>query len=196
MTAPTQDTPAAPTPDADTPGPTPAVYWDPVREERRMRWMDDALRFYWWHRYGAVLAAQYAECSERAINLSVARVRDTPEALAYAQELLREVHAAIVHADAASYQARCAAEVALCDQIVRSAKAIGPKALSTALASLARLQAAHTPRAAQGVAGGSAGTQGEGSVTVTVPPSMMAQRPDDPTARGAPGDPDDDSAGA
>ena len=191
-----QDTPAPDAPDADTPGPTPAVYWDPVREERRMRWMDDALRYYWWFRYGAVLAAQYAECSERLINLSVARVREHPEALAYAQELLREVHSAIVHADAASYQARCAAEVALCDQIVRSAKAIGPKALSTALASLARLQAAHTPRAAQGVAGGSAGTQGEGSVTVTVPPSMMAQRPDDPTARGAPGDPDDDSAGA
>lgn len=188
-----QDTPApdAAAPDTDTPGPTPAVYWDPVREERRMRWMDDALRYYWWHRYGAVLAAQYAECSERTINISVARVREHPEALAYAQELLREVHSAIVHADAASYQARCAAEVAMCDQIVRSARALGPKALSTALASLARLQAAHTPRAPQGVAGGGAGTQGEGSVTVTVPPSMMAQRPDDPT-----GAPDDDSAGA
>lgn len=188
MTAPARTAPTAAeiAAAADAIPPTPDRYWSAEEEERRMRWMDDALRYYWFIRHGVKLAAIYGECTHGTIYKSCDRVRANPEAMAYAQTLLKETHAAIVHADAAAYQARCAAEVALCERLIASAGELGPRAVSTALGALAKLRASPASSARQD----SGTTAPDGGVTVTVPPSMLAQRPDDPGAR-ADDDPDD-----
>jgi hypothetical protein len=173
---------------ADAIPPTPDRYWSAEEEERRMRWMDDALRYYWFIRHGVKLAAIYGDCTHGTIYKSCDRVRANPEAMAYARALLKETHEAIVHADAAAYQARCAAEVALCERLIASASELGPRAVSTALGALAKLRTSPTSSASP--ARQDSGTAPDGGVTVTVPPSMLAQRPDDPGARPH-DDPDD-----